>query len=32
VITLADDMATLSDKELRERLSGLADRAGLVNP
>jgi transposase-like protein len=33
VITLADDAATLSDKELRDRLVAVADRATrLVNP
>jgi hypothetical protein len=30
VITLADEVATLSDKELRDRLLALADRVGLV--
>jgi ribosomal protein L37AE/L43A len=31
VITMADDAATLPDKELRDRLLVLADRARLVN-
>jgi hypothetical protein len=31
VITMADDAATLPDKELRDRLLALADRARLVN-
>jgi ribosomal protein L37AE/L43A len=31
VIALADDVAMLSDKELRDRLLMLADRARLVN-
>jgi hypothetical protein len=31
VIALADDVAMLSDKELRDRLLVLADRARLVN-
>jgi hypothetical protein len=30
VIALADDAGTLSDKELRDRLLALFDRAGLV--
>jgi hypothetical protein len=30
VITLADDVATLSDTELRDRLLALADRARLA--
>jgi hypothetical protein len=30
VIALADDAGTLSDKELRDRLLALADRARLV--
>lgn len=30
VVMLGDDAATLPDKELRDRLLALADRAGLV--
>jgi hypothetical protein len=32
VITLADEVALLPDKELRDRLLALADRARLVLP
>ena len=32
VVTLADDAATLSDQELRDRLLALADRARLAQP